>query len=120
MIFNLYDIHNPDIVAEMADFLMRADGVDVVFGMGRFQGDEVLSFRTLSQEIFAGAVMQAVVEGLGTAGGHGMIAGGQIPGLADGRQVQDQLAKKLTERLLQKLGRSTARTERLMPEDLAD
>lgn len=118
MVFTLYDIKNPDIVAEMADFLMRAEGVDVVLGMGRFQGDEVLSFRTLSHEIYAGAVMRAVVEGLGTAGGHGMIAGGQIPGVAEGRDIQDALAQTLTQRLLKKLGRSAVKCERLLSDEM--
>ncbi|MDO3379284.1 DHH family phosphoesterase [Geoalkalibacter halelectricus] len=106
LVFNLFDIHHPDIVAEMADFLMRTEGIDVVLGMGCYNGDAVLSFRTLSHEIYAGEVMRAVVEGLGTAGGHGMIAGGQVPGLAKGRQVQEQLAHTLTRRLLERLGRS--------------
>ncbi|MEZ4484794.1 MAG: DHH family phosphoesterase, partial [Syntrophotaleaceae bacterium] len=47
LVFNLYDIDNPDIVAEMADFLLRVDQVKVVLGMGRYQGGEILSFRTL-------------------------------------------------------------------------
>ncbi|SDL41732.1 DHHA1 domain-containing protein [Geoalkalibacter ferrihydriticus] len=117
LVFNLLDIHNPDIVAEMADFLLRAEGVDVVMGMGCYEGDEVLSFRTLSHDIKAGHVMRAVVDGLGTAGGHGMIAGGQIAGIATGEQVQEQLALTLTQRLLARLGRSAANGIRLSADD---
>lgn len=117
LVFNLFDVHNPDIVAEMADFLMRAEGIDVVLGMGCFKGDAVLSFRTLSHLINAGEVMRDIVEGLGTAGGHGMIAGGQVPGLAPGRQAQLDLAETLTQRLLQRLGRCGAQRQALLPPD---
>jgi hypothetical protein len=49
--------------------------------------------------------MQSVVAGLGTAGGHGMIAGGQIRGMSGERESQRQLEQTLTHRLLRQLGR---------------
>ena len=115
LVFNLFDIDNPDIVAEMADFLLRGEGLDVVLGMGRFNGDEVLSFRTLSHSINAGEVMSVVVDGLGTAGGHGMIAGGQIPSVDPERGIQIELEELLTRRLLQHLGRPVEEGVRLLP-----
>lgn len=75
MVFNLYDIDNPDVVAEMADFLLRMEGVDVVLGMGRYHEQMILSLRISAHEIYAGALMQKVIDNLGTAGGHGKIAG---------------------------------------------
>ncbi len=115
LVFNLFAIDNPDIVAEMADFLLRAEGIDVVLGMGCFHGDEVLSFRTLSHHINAGEVMRVVVDGLGTAGGHGMIAGGQIPQVETARDPQIELEEFLTRRLLQHLGRPVSEGTPLMP-----
>jgi nanoRNase/pAp phosphatase (c-di-AMP/oligoRNAs hydrolase) len=105
LVFNLYNIDNPDIVAEMADFLLRVDQVKIVLGMGRYQDAEILSFRTLLADIRAGEVMQAVVAGLGTAGGHGMIAGGQIRPAAPELSAQSDLEETLIERLLHCLNR---------------
>lgn len=105
LVFNLYDIDNPDIVAEMADFLLRVDQIKIVLGMGRYQGGEILSFRTLRGDVRAGEVMQTVVSGLGTAGGHGMIAGGQIRPVAAEPSAQSDLEETLIQRLLHCLKR---------------
>lgn len=105
LVFNLYEIDNPDIVAEMADFLLRVDQVKIVLGMGHYQGSEILSFRTLLPDIQAGSVMQEVVADLGTAGGHGMIAGGQIRSVAKETIAQNDLEETLIERLLHCLKR---------------
>lgn len=105
LVFNLYEIDNPDIVAEMADFLLRVDQVKIVLGMGYYQNGEVLSFRTLLPDIRAGVVMQEVVAGLGTAGGHGMIAGGQIHSVSKELTAQSDLEETLIGRLLHCLKR---------------
>jgi nanoRNase/pAp phosphatase (c-di-AMP/oligoRNAs hydrolase) len=114
LVFNLFEIGHPEIVAEMADFLMRAEEIDVVLGLGIYKNSGVLSFRTQSQEINAGEVMRHVVEGFGTAGGHGMIAGGQVPDLpADSDALRD-LEERLTKRLLERLQRSPNHCETLV------
>jgi nanoRNase/pAp phosphatase (c-di-AMP/oligoRNAs hydrolase) len=105
LVFNLYQIDTPDMVAELADFLLRVDEVKVVLGMGHYKNSMALSFRTLRNDLNAGEILQSVVAGLGTAGGHGMIAGGQIPGTAGNRETLQQLEQTLTHRLLQELGR---------------
>jgi len=115
LVFNLYDIDNPDMVSEMADFLLRVEGVDVALGMGRMGDREILSFRTLRSDIKGGILMRSVVDGLGTAGGHGMMAGGQIyPLYADG-PLQKELEATLTRRLLNELGQEYRRGRWLMP-----
>ncbi len=104
LVFNLYGIDTPDMVAELADFLLRVDEVKVVLGMGYYKQGLALSFRTLRHDLNAGEVLQTVVGTLGTAGGHGMIAGGQIPCAAGDRKTLQQLEQTLTHRLLQVLG----------------
>lgn len=101
LVFNLYEIDTPDMVAELADFLLRVDEVKVVLGMGHYRGSVALSFRTLRNDLNAGEMLQSVVADLGTAGGHGMIAGGQIPGIDGNRQSLASLEQTLTHRLLQ-------------------
>ncbi len=116
LVFNLFDIDNPDIVAEMADFLLRANDIKVVLGMGRFREKGILSFRTLIHEINAADVVRKVVAGLGTAGGHGLIAGGQIQKLEGTKAAQRKMERTLTKRLLEILNRPARRGLRLVPE----
>ncbi len=114
LVFNLYDIDNPDVVAEMADFLLRMDGVDIVLGMGRFMDKEILSLRTSDHGIYAGKVMRETVDSLGTAGGHGMIAGAQIIPMNGNHAVLKELESTLTRRLLTALGRPVKKGKKLI------
>lgn len=115
LVFNLFEIDNPDIVAEMADFLLRAKGIEVALGMGLYGEDLVLSFRTTSHSLNAGEIMQTVVDGLGTAGGHGMMAGGQVHLAQQNRDSQKEMEQSLTLRLLEKLDRKATKGKRLVP-----
>jgi len=100
LVFNLYQIDNPDIVAEMADFLLRVEGVSVVLGMGHYQDEEIISLRTDQENLFAGEIIRRVLQDLGTAGGHHMTAGGQIKQLKGDPAIQKELEDMLTRRLL--------------------
>lgn len=101
LVFNLFEIDNPDMVSEMADFLLRTEGVEVTLGMGLCRGKVIISLRTSDQELNAGEVIQSLLAGMGTAGGHGMIAGGQIVPVAGEKPDLDAIEASLTERLLQ-------------------
>ena len=116
LIFNLYDIDLPEIVAEIADFLMRVDGIEIVLGMGCYHDEGVLSMRTSHKETHAGALMQKVLQGLGTGGGHSMIAGGQVRTLPTVRGSLNEMEDKLTGRLLTALGRECSASEPLVAE----
>ena len=116
LIFNLYDIDLPEIVAEIADFLMRVEGIEIVLGMGCYLDDGVLSMRTSHKETHAGALMQKVIQGLGTGGGHSMIAGGQVRTLPIVRCNLGEMEDKLTGRLLTALGRECSAPELLVEE----
>ncbi len=104
LVFNLYDVDNPDMVSEMADFLLRVEGVDTVLGVARFKGDGVVSLRTRDHTLRAGLAAQKLLAGLGTAGGHGLIAGGQVVDLPQDRRALCDLVSELTRRLLEILG----------------
>ncbi len=105
LIFNLYLIDHPEIVAEIADFLMRVEGVEIVLGLGCCKEEGVLSLRTSQQETHAGVLMQTIIKGLGTGGGHSMTAGGQIRPLEAVRGSLGALEYELAGRLLAALGR---------------
>lgn len=118
LIFNLYDIDHPEIVAEIADFLMRVDGVEIVLGLGCYNEEGVLSLRTSHHETHAGILMQQVIKGLGTGGGHSMTAGGQVRPLASDAAQQEALEESLAKRLAESLGREIVPPEKLVPDDI--
>jgi nanoRNase/pAp phosphatase (c-di-AMP/oligoRNAs hydrolase) len=114
LIFNLYMIDHPEIVAEIADFLMRVEGIEIVLGLGCYHEEGVLSMRTSHQETHAGVLMQKVVEGIGTGGGHSMTAGGQVRQLPEANRSLGALEYELAGRLLAALGREHSEPELLV------
>lgn len=114
LVFNLFEVEHPDMVAELADFLLRMEGVSIVLGMGCCNNEEVLSLRTDREDLFAGKIIREIVEGLGTAGGHGMIAGGQIKPMLGNHAVQRELENTLTKRLIKVLSYEPIRGRRML------
>jgi len=104
LVFNLFGVENPDLVAELADFLLRQQDVSYVLGLGCYKGDELLSVRTTEPEAKLGSVIREMIDGMGTAGGHGMMAGGQIRGVAEDKGSQMELEHLLTRRYIKALG----------------
>ncbi len=75
----------PDLVAEIADLFVRAKGQSWCLCGGSYQGVLRLSLRTEDEASQAGQLAQALVHPRGgSAGGHGMTAGGRIAMPADG------------------------------------
>jgi nanoRNase/pAp phosphatase (c-di-AMP/oligoRNAs hydrolase) len=92
----------PDLAAEMADFLLRWEGARWIICTGIYGDEIVISVRTTDIDGRAGRVVRTVVEGLGTGGGHSMMAGGRVP--LDGRSPRD-LTRQLRGRFLSRLGK---------------
>jgi nanoRNase/pAp phosphatase (c-di-AMP/oligoRNAs hydrolase) len=115
LIFNLFSVNNPDMVSEMADFLLRMEGVSLALGMGLFNGMEIISLRTTSINLSAGELIGRIIGDLGTSGGHGLMAGGQVPAMDSEPAAQRRLQAVLTERLLTCLGRKERKGKKLIP-----
>jgi nanoRNase/pAp phosphatase (c-di-AMP/oligoRNAs hydrolase) len=90
----------PDMAAEMADLLLRLEGTRWVICMGEYKGELVLSVRGTSRRGGAGRLVQAIVGHRGTAGGHGTMAGGQVPLVSNN---PEQVALELGQRALEYL-----------------
>ncbi|MDA8430250.1 MAG: DHH family phosphoesterase [Geobacteraceae bacterium] len=83
LVVNLQAISFPEVVSELADYLIRLEGIETVLSMGHYNDAMVLSLRTLNPRLNAGELIQRLVAGRGAAGGHGMMAGGllyNVPG----------------------------------------
>jgi nanoRNase/pAp phosphatase (c-di-AMP/oligoRNAs hydrolase) len=90
----------PGLAAEMADLTLRLEGIEWVVCYGAYEEELVLSVRT-TEDRRADKLVQQIVGELGTAGGHGALAGGQIPFID---QDPDELARDLEEHILSCLG----------------
>jgi nanoRNase/pAp phosphatase (c-di-AMP/oligoRNAs hydrolase) len=94
----------PDLAAEMADHLMRLKRAQWVICIGLYEDDLILSVRTRSQRRAAEKLVLAIVGEDGTAGGHGTMAGAQVP-LGD--KDPEQTVHQLSQRGLHNLGVSS-------------
>jgi nanoRNase/pAp phosphatase (c-di-AMP/oligoRNAs hydrolase) len=96
----LGEVVNPEAVAEMADFFVRVEGCRWSLVGGAFEGQYYLSLRTAVGEPDAYGLLGLILEGRGSFGGHGRIAGGRIA-LSDPQDVElRELERSLRERVL--------------------
>ena len=75
---SLGEVDNPDFVPFIADFMLRCERLSWSICVGRFKDRVIVSIRTTNIHGRAGRFLRQLVGKRGTAGGHGMIAGGQI------------------------------------------
>jgi nanoRNase/pAp phosphatase (c-di-AMP/oligoRNAs hydrolase) len=106
----LGDIRYPDMVAEMADFLLRLDEVEWAAAIGRHERYLYVSLRTTHRDVNAGDLLQRVL-GNAHAGGHDMIAGGRVP--LPSRDEFDEAAARVRGRLVAAVGMTAATAVKL-------
>jgi nanoRNase/pAp phosphatase (c-di-AMP/oligoRNAs hydrolase) len=83
LVVNLQSICFPEVVSELADYLIRLEGIETVLSMGHYNDAVILSMRTTSHLLNAGEIIRRLVAGRGAGGGHGMMSGGilyNVPG----------------------------------------
>lgn len=110
----LDEVDNPDIISELADLFLRYEGAEWSLCGGLYQGKAWLSLRSSRPDRSARDVMRVLVSGVGTGGGHGMSAGGQVP-LAKGTKNEwHAVRKKIRDRLLREIGEEHQRPKKLV------
>jgi nanoRNase/pAp phosphatase (c-di-AMP/oligoRNAs hydrolase) len=102
VITSIGEVRYPDMVAEVADFLLRLDQAEWTAAMGYYQGALYVSLRTVNRDVNAGELLQKVL-GSHHAGGHDQIAGGRMP-VPDGVAGWQAAAQHVRERLIAALG----------------
>ncbi len=105
---NMHRVDFPELVAEMADFLLRLDEIDTVLSMGEYGYEITISLRTVRQNLNCGDIAKRLVAGYGLAGGHALMAGGKIDRLASEPEALPALEAILTGRFLAEMGCSEA------------
>lgn len=94
---DLGEVDHPDMIAEVADLLLRHEEVVWSLCWGYHQGRAILSLRTQVRDASAAEVIRRIVSRKGSGGGHRTMAGGQIP-LPD----LDPARQKRLDRLIRK------------------
>ncbi len=100
----LGEIYYPGFAAQLADLLITLRRVTWSFVSGRYRETLHLSLRTTHPRAKAGKLLQRVIGNLGSAGGHDMIAGGQVSLAGMSPKEKDAVEKKVFKRLIKKLG----------------
>ena len=100
----LGEVQNPDFVPFIADFMLRVERINWAICVGRFSGRLVISIRTTNVKGRAGHFLRQLIGKRGTAGGHGMIAGGQVSCGSMDHEACTKLEEELVQNFLKKLG----------------
>jgi len=94
----LGEVQYPDMMAEVADFLLRLDRVEWAAAIGGYGSSLYCSVRTTERDVNAGDLLRSIL-GSRSAGGHDMIAGGRID-VGDDPEERDRAAVRVRDRLL--------------------
>jgi nanoRNase/pAp phosphatase (c-di-AMP/oligoRNAs hydrolase) len=108
------DLPQPELAAEVVDFLIRFEEVDWAVCAGVYQDQLVLSVRTAMRGSRAGEVLRQVVGKLGKAGGHDRRAGGTIQLPSTSPSAVEEIQSELRRRLLKALHIDDCRGQRLV------
>ena len=111
---DLGHVEHLEIIAEMADLIVRTEGVKWVLSLGEFVGDVYFSLRTKKRRGSADRIAQKMVAGIGTGGGHEMMAGGKAPSNENPRHSHKELTDILVSRFLKALKRKEIKAQNLL------
>ncbi len=109
------ELPQPELAAEVVDFLIRFEEIDWAVCAGVYEDQLVLSVRAAQRGSHAGETLRQVVGKLGRAGGHDRRAGGTVPLPSTAASAVEQLQSELRRRLLKALRIDECRGQRLVP-----
>jgi nanoRNase/pAp phosphatase (c-di-AMP/oligoRNAs hydrolase) len=109
------ELPQPELAAEVVDFLIRFSEIDYAVCAGVYEDKLVLSVRASVPDAQAGEMLRQVVGKLGKAGGHDRRAGGTIYLASTAPTAVEQMQSELRRRLLKALRIDECRGQRLVP-----
>jgi nanoRNase/pAp phosphatase (c-di-AMP/oligoRNAs hydrolase) len=108
------DLPQPELAAEVADFLMRFEEVEWALTAGQYEDKLILSLRSSAPHARAGEVLRKVVGAMGKAGGHDRRAGGTVYLHSTSANHVEEVRGELRKRLLKVLRIEETRGQRLV------
>ncbi len=111
---DLGEIDNPDMIAEVADLLLREDETTWSMCTGFWNDKLLISIRTSEESNLAEKVIRRIVARRGTGGGHLTYAGGQIPLINGTKAVREELVQDIQRRFVEAIGAENAEGARLV------
>jgi nanoRNase/pAp phosphatase (c-di-AMP/oligoRNAs hydrolase) len=97
-------VENPDLVAQIADFLLTYKEVDKTFCTGRYKGKIHVSLRVNNPNAEAGEILRDIFDKPAQAGGHNGIGGGSMPvSSSDDEAVWQKAESSITEKFLKRI-----------------
>ena len=109
------ELPQPELAAEVVDYLIRFEEIDWALCAGIFEDQMILSLRSVVPGGRAGEVLRQVVGKMGRAGGHDRRAGGCMPLPSTSLSAIEDLQSELRRRLLKALHIDEVRGHRLVP-----
>lgn len=108
LVAHLGFVESPDLVSQMAEFLLTYQSVQWSFCTGRYRGRMYVSLRTSKPNTQAGELLRSIFDNPKEAGGHDAIAGGSFKiGPEPTEELWQKAEQTLQHRLFRKLRRST-------------
>lgn len=101
-------VPNAEIVAEMADFLLRHERVGWSLCTGRFRDKLILSVRSSRSGARVGKLVKRLVKNSNTVGGHDMTAGGFVDINNKNKDAVEQLEMQLANNFANLTGNKVA------------
>jgi nanoRNase/pAp phosphatase (c-di-AMP/oligoRNAs hydrolase) len=108
------ELPQPELAAEVVDFLIRFEEIDYAVCAGVFEDKLILSTRSSVENARVGEMLKDVVGDLGRAGGHDRRAGGTIFLPSTSTSAIEQIQGELRRRLLKALDIDECRGQRLV------
>jgi nanoRNase/pAp phosphatase (c-di-AMP/oligoRNAs hydrolase) len=108
------ELPQPELAAEVVDFLIRFEEVDWAVCAGVYEDQLILSVRSAVRGGRAGELLRQVVAKMGKAGGHDRRAGGMIRLASTSSTAVEELQGELRRRLLKSLHIDECRGQRLV------
>ena len=106
IISDIGKVNNPDVAAEMADFLLKMENIRWILTMGEYKEELIISVRTSRRGWWAGKIALRILRGIGVGGGHEKAAGGKVTLSGLTPDQRKQKAERVTERFLKAVGMS--------------
>jgi nanoRNase/pAp phosphatase (c-di-AMP/oligoRNAs hydrolase) len=116
IVSDLGEVYTPDLCAEVADRLLQIEGVNHSLAVGWYEESLFLSLRTRSRQKNAGRILHGIVCGheLGTAGGHGPMAGARISVEGKSQRARADMRRKVVSEVVQAFGQDHRRFQRVV------